>query len=218
MRSMSCRIAYALGIALVVAVRAQAFAQTSSDGGYEAMLSYLDSNTIGGTFARGAQGISSVNSAAGDANQQANLHAFALGQRTVVRLSARQRMYGGEPNNAPLDAGVNISGHAYANGQGIASINQVSGNGNTQLNGVAARLANQGIREATDGSLSVAVSASAEAQASSNPHAQASGARTATVDPSAMEGFNGVMQLNQVAGSGNASDNLLLLSAPASPH
>jgi hypothetical protein len=215
---MFCRIAYALGITLAAAALAPAFAQTASDGSYEAMLSYLDANMIGGDFARGAQGISSVNSAAGDANQQANLHAFALGPHTVAHINARQRMYGSQPNDTPLDASVSIGGHAYANGQGIASINQVSGNGNTQLNGVAARLASQGIREATDGSLSATVSASAEAQASSNPHAQASGTRTVTVDPSAMEGFNGVMQLNQVAGSGNASDNLLLLSAPVSSH
>ncbi|MFK2890237.1 hypothetical protein ISS98_03795 [Dyella flagellata] len=208
---------YAIGFGLIAAVQAPAFAQTNDDG-YVAILSYLDSNTISGNVARGSQGISSVNTAAGDANQQANLHAFTLGGHAMALLQARQATHRNAAADAPLDASATIGGHAYANGQGIASINQVSGNGNTQLNGVAARLANQGIHEATDGSLSATVSASAGGQTSSNPHAQAGGTRSVAVDPSAMEGFNGVLQLNQVAGSGNASDNLVLLSAPASPH
>lgn len=197
---------------------AAAHAQTSGGDSYAAMLSYLDTNTISGQVAQGTQGISSVNTAAGDANQQANLHAFALGGHTLALLQARQHTYSNEAADASLNASARIGGNAYDNGRGIASINQVSGNGNTQLNGVVARLANQGIREATDGTLSATVSASAGGQTSSNSHAQAGGTRNVAVDPSAMEGFNGVMQLNQVAGSGNASDNVLLLSAPASSH
>lgn len=208
----------ALGIGLAMLVQLPAFAQTASGNSYTAMLSYLDSNSIGGNVAQGAQGISSVNTAAGDANQQANLHAFAAGSHTLVLLQAKQRTYTHAAADALLNASATIGGRAYAHGQGIASINQASGNGNTQLNGVAARLASQGIREASDGSLSATVSASAGGQAPSNSHAQAGGTRNVAVDPSAMEGFNGVMQLNQVAGSGNASDNLLLLSAPASSH
>jgi hypothetical protein len=192
-------------------------APTSADS-YGAMLSYLDTNSIGGNALSGTQGVSSVNTASGDANAQANLHAFASGTQSQTLLQARQRTHF-NATDVPLDATATIGGHAYDNGQGIASINQVSGNGNAQLNGVSVALTAQGIRETTDGTLSATVSASAGAQASSNPqHAQAGGTRSVGVDPSAMEGFNGVMQLNQVAGSGNASDNLLLLSAPASSH
>lgn len=194
-----------------------ALAQTESADSYASMLTYLDSNIVSGNVLRGAQGISSLNTAAGTANLQANVHAFALGGQSQSFLQVRQRV-NGEVTDAPLYASSNISGHAYANGQGIASINQASGNGNAQLNGVAAQLANQGIREATDGTLSTTVSASAGGHTSSDPHAQAGGTRSVAVDPSAMEGFNGVMQLNQVAGTGNASDNMLLLSAPPSAH
>ena len=205
------------GIWLAMPLQTPAFAQTTNGNSYDAMLSYLDTNTISGHVAQGVQGISSMNTAAGDANLQANLHAFALGGHTQALLQARQRTQNNVAG-APLDASARIGEHAYDNGRGIASINQVSGNGNAQLNGVVARLANQGIREATDGSLSATVSASARGQSSSNPHAQAGGTRNVAVDPSAMEGFNGVMQLNQVAGSGNTSDNLLLMSMPASSH
>lgn len=194
-----------------------AFAQTAGADSYAAMLSYLDSNVIGGNALQNTQGISSVNSAAGNANLQANLHAFALGTQAEAQIQAQQHERSATPA-ATLDASATIGGHAYDYGQGIASINQVSGNGNTQLNGVATTLATQGIREATDGTLSAAVSASAGGQPSSNSHAQAGGTRSVAVDSSAMEGFNGVMQLNQVAGSGNASDNLLLLSASPSSH
>jgi hypothetical protein len=196
---------------------AAAHAQTAGGDSYAAMLSYLDTDAIGGQVARGAQGISGVNSTAGVANLQANVHVFALGSHGQALLQARQRTY--DPAaGASLNASVSLGGQAYDNGRGIASINQASGNGNAQLNGVAARLANQGIRETTDGALSATVSASAGEHAASNPHAQAGGTRSVAVDPSAMEGFNGVMQLNQVAGSGNASDNMLLMSTPASSH
>jgi hypothetical protein len=206
------------GFSAAFALHVPAFAQSANADSYASMLSYLDNNTVGGNAMSGTQGISSVNTASGDANAQANIHAFASGSLSQTLIQARQRTRF-NPSDVPLDATATIGGHAYDNGQGIASINQVSGNGNTQLNGVTATLTVQGIREASDGTLSATVSASAGGQAASNPqHAQAGGTRSVGVDPSAMEGFNGVMQLNQVAGSGNASDNLLLLSAPASSH
>jgi len=219
MKRTSIYIAWcAAGLLFAVMVPTSVFAQTASGDSYTGMLSYLDSNTISGNVAHGTQGISSANTADGDANQQANLHAFALGSHTQALLLARQHTYSDAAVDASLHASASIGGNAYDNGRGIASINQASGNGNTQLNGVVGQLASQGIREATDGTLSATVSASAGGQPSSNSHAQAGGTRNVAVDPSAMEGFNGVMQLNQVAGSGNASDNLLLMSVPASSH
>jgi hypothetical protein len=206
----------AIGFWLATGCHAPVFAQTSSDS-YSAMLTYLDSSTIDGNAMRNTQGVTGVNQASGNGNLQGNLRAFATGDQAQAMIQAQQRAHAYAPN-ATVYASATISGHAYDNAQGIASINQVSGNSNTQLNGIAAALTKQGIREATDGTLSATVSASAGGQPSSNPHAQAGGTRSVGVDPSAMEGFDGVMQLNQVAGSGNASDNLLLLSAPPSSH
>jgi hypothetical protein len=205
-----------IGLWLIGGWHASAFAQSTGSDSYGAMLTYLDNSSIDGNAMQNTQGVSGVNQAAGNGNLQGNLRAVALGNQAQAVIKAQQHAHAYAPN-AVLYASATVSGHAYDNGQGIASINQVSGNGNTQLNGVAAALANQGIREATDGTLSATVSASAGGQPSSN-HAQAGGTRSVAVDPSAMEGFDGVMQLNQVAGSGNASDNLLLLSAPPSSH
>jgi hypothetical protein len=217
MTCMLRRLAWCAASPLALAICATAVAQSTPPESYAAMLNYLDNNTIGGNALENTQGVSSVNTAAGNGNLQGNLHSFATGTQSQALIQAQQHAHSYSPG-ATLYASATITGHAYDNGQGIASINQVSGNSNTQLNGVAAQLADQGIREATDGTLSAAVSASAGGQPSSNPHAQAGGSRSVAVDPSAMEGFNGVMQLNQVAGSGNASDNLLLLSAPPSSH
>jgi hypothetical protein len=217
MTRMLRHLAWCMASPLALAVCAGACAQSTPAASYGAMLSYLDNNTIGGNALQDTSGISSVNTAAGNGNLQGNLHAFASGAQSQALIQAQQHARSYSPG-ATLYASATIGGHAYDNGQGIASVNQVSGNSNTQLNGVAVALANQGIRETTDGTLSAAVSASAGGQTSSNPHAQAGGTRSVGVDPSAMEGFNGVMQLNQVAGSGNVSDNLLLLSAPPSSH
>ena len=181
---------------------------------YTAMLAYLDNSNISGQALQGINGVSATNMAAGDLNLQANLRVLASGQIAQTAIQARQLP---RDNNAsaPLNASAIIGGHAYANGQGIASINQASGNGNAELNAVAATLAQQGIRETTDGYLS-AVSASAGGQSPGNPHTQTvqtGGTRSVAVEASAMFGFQGMLQLNQIAGSGNATSNALLLSA-----
>jgi hypothetical protein len=207
----------AMGVWLATGWHAPAFAQSTNNDSYTSMLTYLDNSSIDGNAMQNTQGVTGVNQAAGNGNLQGNLRALASSNQGQALIEAQQHSRSYAPN-ATLYASATVGGNAYDNAQGIASINQVSGNSNTQLNGVAAALTSQGIREATDGTLSATVSASAGGQPPSNSHAQAGGTRSVGVDPSAMEGFDGVMQLNQVAGSGNASDNLLLLSAPPSSH
>jgi hypothetical protein len=183
---------------------------------YAAMLGYLDGSRIDGHAFGGTSGATAVNLSAGDLNQQANLRAFAVGGNAQAGIVSDQ-MHHADRADAPLHATASIGGAAFADGRGIASVNQASGSGNTELNAVAASLAQQGIRETTDGSLSAAVSASARGQASARPHGPGNGTRSVAVEATAMKGFDGVLQLNQVAGSGNAAGNQLLLAAPANP-
>ena len=193
---------------------ASAMAHAGNTDSYTAMLGYLDSSNISGQALQGINGVSATNMAAGDLNLQANLRVLASGQLAQTAIQARQLQHDNNANT-PLNASAVIGGQAYANGQGIASINQASGNGNAELNAVAATLAQQGIRETTDGYLS-AVSASAGGQSPGNPHTQTvqtGGTRSVAVEASAMFGFQGMLQLNQIAGSGNATSNALLLSA-----
>ncbi|MHB1272959.1 MAG: hypothetical protein ACYCZD_09365 [Rhodanobacter sp.] len=186
----------------------------AGDNDYAAMLGYLASSRIDGNAMRGTSGASAVNMSAGDLNQQANLRAFASGG--TVSIQSRQ-LQQNNYTDSPYAASASIGGAAYVDGRGLASINQASGSSNTQLNVVAAVLATQGIRETTDGTLSAAVSASAGEQHSGNTPASNGGSRSIAVESSAMQGFQGVMQLNQAAGSGNVTGNQLLLSLPPSP-
>lgn len=203
-------------VALMLLVSTMVHAGNSD--GYTAMLSYLDSSNISGQALQDVNGVSATNMAAGNLNLQANLRALASGQMAQTAIQAQQLQRDNNAN-APLNASAIIGGYAYANGHGIASINQASGNGNAELNAVAATQAPQGIRETADDYLS-AVSASAGGQPPGKPRtqtAQAGGTRSVAVEASAMLGFQGVLQLNQIAGSGNATSNALLLSAAPPP-
>ena len=189
---------------------------SAGDDDYAAMLGYLTSSRLDGNALRGAQGSIAANLAAGDLNSQANLRAFAAGSNAQAQIDARQRLHANRVE-APLEATAIIAGHALSGVRGLASINQVSGSGNTQLNAVAAALATQGIRETTDGSLSAAVSASAEVQPVTGSGARSEGTRSVTVAAGAMQDFRGVLQLNQTAGAGNATANILTLSVSELP-
>lgn len=185
----------------------------AGDDDYAVMLGYLAHNRIDGNAFKGASGAAAVNMAAGDLNQQANLRVIASDGTSIIHSSQLQQ---NNLHDEATNAEASIGGHAFVDGSGLASINQASGSSNAQLNAVAAQLTAQGIRETTDDSLSAAVSASAGGQHVG--HADASGGdrtRRAAVESSAMQGYQGVMQLNQAAGSDNATSNQLLLSAPS---
>lgn len=186
----------------------------AGDDDYAVMLGYLANTRIDGNAFRGANGAIAVNMAAGDLNQQANLRAFASGGSATIQSRQLQR---DNLDDRPLAASVSIGGQAFAAGNGLASINQASGSSNAQLNAVAAVLTRQGIRETTDGALSAAVSASAGGQHPGNTGTSGDGTRSVAVESSAMRGYQGVMQLNQAAGSDNATGNQLLLSVPSTP-
>jgi hypothetical protein len=189
---------------------------SAGDDDYAAMLGYLTSSHLDGHVLQGAEGSVTMNLAAGDLNSQANLRAFASGADAQGWIDARQRTLGNRVD-APLDAQATIAGHVLAGAHGLVSINQASGTANAQLNAVAAALASQGIRETTDGSLSAVVSASAEVQPGTGAGVPGEGTRSVSVAAGAMQGFRGVLQLNQTAGSGNATGNVLSLSVSELP-
>ncbi|MBP1475271.1 hypothetical protein J7I44_13235 [Frateuria sp. MAH-13] len=188
----------------------------AGDDDYAAMLGYLTRSSLDGNVLQGAQGSVAVNLAAGDLNSQANLRAFATGKDAQAWVDASQRTLGNQAS-APTQAQATIAGDVLAGAHGLVSINQASGTANTQLNAVAAALASQGIRETTDGSLSAVVSASAEVQPGTGAGVPGEGTRSVSVAAGAMQGFRGVLQLNQTAGSGNATGNILSLSVSELP-
>jgi len=200
-------------LVLILCVFAAASARAGNDD-YDALLGYLANSRIDGNALRGANGASAVNLSAGDMNQQANLRAFASGGQAQIQA---MQLQSNNQVDRPRAASASIGGNAYVDGSGLASINQASGSGNAQLNAVSAELASQGIRETTDGALSAAVSASAGGQRAGNAVVSGGSTRSVAVESSAMRGYQGVLQLNQAAGSGNATGNQLVLSLPATP-
>jgi len=202
-----------LGLACVAAP-ALAGAQSQADS-YNGMLSYLSADSrIDGNALAGSNGSIKVNQAAGDLNLQANLHSMASGRHADASVRVGQQQHG-NVFNTPLQASASIGGNALAGASGIASINQASGGGNTALNAVSATLAAQGIREASDDAMasSAALASAGEQPVASDPRAT----RRVGVEASAMRGFDGVLQLNQIAGSGNATANSLSISVQAIP-
>ncbi|WP_295554088.1 hypothetical protein [uncultured Stenotrophomonas sp.] len=175
---------------------------------YSGMLAYLDVARIGGHALVGANGAIAVNQAAGDLNVQANLRGIANGDRADVAINTRQLQQGNRVLSGPPQATAFISGDALAGASGIASINQASGIANTTLNVVSARLARQGIRETDDTALAAEGSALAGGRDDTG-RGVATGTRSAGVASTALRGFDGVLQLNQIAGNGNDTANVL---------
>lgn len=175
---------------------------------YSGMLAYLDVARIDGHTLAGANGAIAVNQAAGDLNLQANLRGIATGDHADVSIGNRQLHGGNRVLGAPLHATAVIDGTALAGASGIASINQASGIANTTLNVVSATLARQGIRETDDAALAAEGSALAGGRDDTG-RGVATGTRSAGVTSTALRGFDGVLQLNQIAGNGNATANVL---------
>ena len=212
MKTYLCPMAVLLLSAFGVVTPGLAQSQVDSYGG---MLSYLSADSrIDGNALRGANGAIAVNQAAGELNQQANLRSFANGGNASASVSSLQRS---DSNlyNTPVQASAYIGGNALAGASGIASINQASGGGNAELNSVAASLAAQGIREASDEAMAspAALASAGEQPAVGDPRAT----RRVGVEASALRGFDGVLQLNQIAGSGNATENRLSISVQGTP-
>jgi len=193
-----------------------AVATPASADDLSAMLGYLTQSRVDGDAFAGASGAIAINLAAGDFNQQANLRAIAIGPVAIAATGTRQS-HRHDRATAPGTASAVIAGNALAGASGIASINQASGAGNASFNAVSLALAQQGIRESDDdGSLSAAFASAGQQHGFERGGATAD-RRVASVESTALQGFEGVLQLNQVAGSGNDTGNTLAMSIQTGP-
>ncbi|WMJ69264.1 hypothetical protein [Stenotrophomonas sp. 24(2023)] len=183
---------------------------------YSGMLGYLDQARLDGRAFAGANGAIAINQAAGDLNLQANLRGLASGDQASADITARQQHQGNVVLSAPLHASAQIAGQALSGASGIASINQASGIANTTLNVVSATLARQGIRETDDAALAASGVASAGGQGDAG-NGVAAGTRSVGVSATALRGFDGVLQLNQIAGARNDTANVLALVVQGNP-
>lgn len=210
------RRVWSVGLAVAALCPLPLCAQQADD--YAAMLSYLNHSRIDGRALAGATGAITVNMVAGDLNQQANLLGIANGGHASIAVNAQQRQADNLAlGDGAMDASATIGGQALNGASGIAMINQASGTGNATLNVVTATLAQQGIRESNDEALAASGAlASAGGQGTANSGRPA-GTRSVAVEATALQGFDGVLQLNQIAGSGNATANQLGISVQSTP-
>ncbi len=157
---------------------------------------------ISGKAARGQSGQMGVNMAAGDNNLQLNAAALAIsaGQGARATLDLRQNV---DISGADLthNSVSTISDSAFSHSSGTLSINQVSGLGNAQINSIAIGLGLDG-HAVTDTQLSSSVTGySAELAPDDAGH------REVRIEDKAFKGSSGLVQVNQLAGTGNATAN-----------
>lgn len=155
------------------------------------------------TSGRAYQGNLNINHTAGDAQQQANVRAIAIGTEAHANTQVRQRSdFQADPAR---DASASITGNAFSNGNGMLGINQSAGAATQQANAV--RISISAIAQNIDDSIlsqqNVALANGSEATD------RTPGSRQVTTSDQAFTGSRGVIQLNQSAGVGNRMANTL---------
>ncbi|WP_422419215.1 adhesin [Pseudomonas sp. GZD-222] len=149
------------------------------------------------------QGNLTVNQAAGDQQQQANVRAFAIGHSASATTEVRQRLR--THVDPAIDARSGIQGDAFSNGSGALGVNQSSGASNQQANALRISLSTQ--PQSIDDS--VLMQQNVALINRSDPTDSAPGHRQVTTSDQAFTGSRGVIQLNQSAGVGNRMANTL---------
>ncbi|EEF81056.1 Fap amyloid fibril minor component [Methylophaga thiooxydans] len=166
----------------------------------------INNSMIDGHALSGTRGRNVVNMAAGDANAQQNAAAIALNPNGVasIGLFTQQNLH----QNSSTPSGLSISGiggHAFTNSIGALSINQTSGTGNAQVNGMAIGI---GLDVNVMSESMLSNMSTGAGLAAREPD---EGIRSATIADSAFNGSRGLVQVNQSAGSGNSTANNFVL-------
>lgn len=175
--------------------------------------SYIVESLIDGNALSDVNGAVGINLVSGDHNQQANAAAAAISPNGMARthISIRQKTALGQAN-APDISVAGIRDNAFANSSGLLSINQISGVSNAQANGISFAFG-QGIEAVTDADLSQTITGQAIDTVITGQNTP--GVRIADVESTAFENSRGIVQLNQTAGSGNATRNNFALRISA---
>lgn len=165
-----------------------------------------DTSVIGEGAMSGVSGISSVNSSAGDFNQQANVRAISINPGGTANAQNQVSQFQGPEFSTPVgQADVQIRAGAYTGSMGIMGVNQAAGIANSQVNGLAIGI---GTRVEAVGDSTLATMAPRVSSLGGNTPGASSNQKVG-VDDTAFAGARGILQLNQTAGTGNRSANTL---------
>ncbi|SEJ49965.1 hypothetical protein [Paraburkholderia diazotrophica] len=203
--ALACEAAFALaGLAAMHAACAQQMPQQMQQ---QAARVTGDADIATGA-AVGVTGALAVNQTAGLNNAQLNQLTISNGNAagndnaSIQSAGARARV----PN-----ARASINGNAFSNTSGAVMVNQSAGAGNLQRNSVQLGTAAPGVEAVSDGVLSAAA-------AKNGGQGQAIGVQTVretSISNDAFKSVNGIVQINQTAGAGNATANSFVLRPPA---
>jgi len=169
---------------------------------------YITQATISGNAMSGTRGRLAVNQAAGDVNQQVNAAAIAVNPDglAMARTDISQQIQPGQAN-PPAFASTRIEGTAFSNAVGLISINQTAGVANAQQNTAAVSIGQFGGWQATE----LDESNLAHTTASTGTPEETETVSEVAIGPDAFQAARGVIQVNQVAGNGNATANRIYL-------
>ncbi|GAB2910835.1 hypothetical protein GCM10027093_56330 [Paraburkholderia jirisanensis] len=157
----------------------------------------------------GANGAITVNEAAGLNNVQANQLTLTIGNTAAA--NDNPSVQNASASARVTSARTTISGNAFSNTSGAVLVNQSAGAGNIQRNSVQLNTAAVGVETVSDSVLSAAVPKGGGLAQSNGVH----DVREATISNEAFKNVNGVVQINQTAGAGNATANSFVLRPPA---
>ena len=163
-----------------------------------------DQVVVDGT-ARGADGRLAVNIASGASNQQMNDAAMAVGDLASVSSVAAQHIDGA--GAADRSTRIELSGSAFANSNGLASINITAGSQNQSANQAVIAVRNYG---------AISDALLAQSRASTEPSGLTGGvdARNdnVVVSDDAFRDSSGLIQVNLIGGERNSSANTFALT------
>ena len=185
----------------------------ANDNDFVIVPSYITESSIDGDALSGASGAIGVNMVAGDDNLQANAAAIAISPNGLARthISSHQATAIGQAT-APDSSIAGIRDNAFANSTGILSINQISGGSNVQANGVSFAYGLE-VTPVTDAALAQEVTGNTTDLSANG--LDKSSLHIADIEATAFENSRGIVQINQTAGSGNATRNNFALRISA---
>ncbi|EDZ97723.1 conserved hypothetical signal peptide protein [Burkholderia sp. H160] len=164
--------------------------------------------TIGTGAGMDVTGALTVNETAGLDNAQANQITVTNGGSVGNANASVQRA--SVIANVPR-AHASIEANAFSNTSGAVLVNQSAGAGNLQRNSTQIGTAALGVETVSDGELSATAPKNGSLGQSNAIH----GVREASISSEALRNVNGIVQINQAAGAGNATANSFVLRPPA---
>jgi hypothetical protein len=186
------------GAALLAAGHAQA--QAAPRVGADAI--------IGNGAGAGVTGAFTVNETAGIDNAQLNQVTISTGTLTGNDNPSVQSASGAAKVTS---ARATIEANAFSNTSGAVLVNQSAGAGNLQRNSTQIGTAALGVETVSDGELSATAPKNGSLGQSIGVHS----VREANISSDAFKNVNGIVQINQTAGAGNATANSFVLRPPA---